>query len=563
MENAPVEAGTVRPEDIQERSRRFASLRSAQRALTDALHPQELQRTVEQGRAVLVDLQAMSLRLKEAGDDPAPERSELEPIDRRLDDISARVRETLGRITISELRASLPLLSSQQPETVRGLIDVVLEGDTENEKTLRLLEYLVTLLACEERGGRRVVARQPLEAAPRLGAYSERRIDAADPAVIAAERMFERAREELLEDQDLGLLRDRVRRYKEELGGRILHPRVLAAAVAYNVAMWNRLADVIEGSHTLDRLAEDLLQLDDEGPAPTHSIFDSAEFGRLVSALRMRLAGDPNEDGASANLVAGFELGSLGPVELELFEVAEDDHPASLVRYAVTLGLVVRHRPRLDSTLEGLGIDVSILDAQWLREVAREMMATARKLLAQGQYVEASRLLELKTRHLGIRPSRAVQGGDAPLREGPVGAEEGQFRSDLPLFRATAMVVGLGIALLASAALLWPREPQLRLYSSVELAEISPMLVSGHRDSRDGRTRFVGVLDPAWEDLDAEARNAMAESVGIRLVDDGVEGVVLVDDFHRIQARIENGTVVELVAQAPDPDAADSNGTPR
>jgi hypothetical protein len=556
MDHERVETGGARAEDVQERSRRFASLRAAQRALADTLHPHELQRTVERGRAVLVSLQSLSLRIREAGNEPLPAMHELDAIDSDLDDISARIREILDRVTISELRASLPLLSSEQPETVRGLIDVVLEGDSENEKSLRLLEYLVTLLSCEERGRRRVVTRQPLDVAPSLRTISDRILDETDSAVVAAEKIFERASEALPEDEEFGVLRDRVRRYKQELGVRILQPRVLAAAVAYNVAMWNRLSDVIEGSQTLDRLAEDLLELEDDAPDPTHSIFDSAGFARVVHALRMRLAGVPSADAPGANLVAGFELGSLSPVELEFFEVAEEDHAASLVCYAVSLGLCVRSRPRIDAALEALGIEVEILGNQWLREMAREMMATARKLLAEGHYVEASRLLDLKTDHLGLQPAGPDRGSELSAPGVPIEVDSGPRRSGPTGFRIAFWLLGLGTGVLLAAALLEPPEAELRPYTSTELGELSPLLHSGQRDSRNGRTRFVGVLKPSWQDLDTRARNAMATSVGGLLLEHGVEGVVLVDDLDRIQARVESGTVIELLAGPADPNEA-------
>jgi hypothetical protein len=553
MVHEPVEPGGARAEDVQERSRRFASLRAAQRALADTLHPHELQRSVEQGRAVLVTLQSLSLRSKAAGGEPVPAMRDLDAIDSRLDDISARIREILDRVTISELRSSLPLLSSEQPETLRGLIDVVLEGDRENPKSLRLLEYLVTLLSCEERGRRRVVTRQPLEVAPSLRIFSDGVLDETDSALAAAEQIFERASEALPEDEEFGLLRDRVRRYKQELGVRILQPRVLAAAVAYNVAMWNRLTDVIEGSRTLDRLAEDLLELDDDAPDPTHSIFDSAGFARVVHALRMRLSGDPGTDAPGANLVAGFELGHLTAVELEFFDIAEEDHAASLVCYAVTLGLSLRSRPRIDAALEALDIDVEILGNPWLREMAREMMATARKLLAEGHYVEASRLLDLKTDHLDIQPAHSELDSDGPAPGAWREDASRQRRSGPAAFRAAFMLLGLGIGVLLAAPLFRPPELELRPYSGTEIAELSPLLLSGQRDTRNGRTRFVGVLKPSWRALDTKARNEMATSVGEVLLEQGVEGVVLVDGHHRIQARVESGTVIEVLARPAGP----------
>ena len=62
MVHEPVEPGGARAEDVQERSRRFASLRAAQRALADTLHPHALQRSVEQGRAAAAENECQDVR---------------------------------------------------------------------------------------------------------------------------------------------------------------------------------------------------------------------------------------------------------------------------------------------------------------------------------------------------------------------------------------------------------------------------------------------------------------------------------------------------------------------
>ena len=79
--------------------------------------------------------------------------------------------------------------------------------------------------------------------------------------------------------------------------------RVLEAAVAYNVAMWNRMAGLLEGSRLLDRLADDVLAADRsarprEELAPGESVFDSRAVEALVSSLRARVKGNaPEADG--------------------------------------------------------------------------------------------------------------------------------------------------------------------------------------------------------------------------------------------------------------------------
>ena len=45
--------------EIRKRSRRFTSLRAAERILAHSAHPSELEATFDQGRAVLLELQAL------------------------------------------------------------------------------------------------------------------------------------------------------------------------------------------------------------------------------------------------------------------------------------------------------------------------------------------------------------------------------------------------------------------------------------------------------------------------------------------------------------------------
>jgi hypothetical protein len=210
--------------EIHRLARRFASLRAAQRALSASAHPSELERAVEQGRELLILLQDLSIRAVSADDEPAPgeqserDRAELRQVDQKLDEISQRIRELLDDPQVWQLRADLPTLAAEHPEEVRGLIDAILEGEVGRDKSLRLLEYLVTLLCSENREGRRAMVRQPGEAAPQLRELAEALLDESDPECLVAEQRFSAAALNLCQEQDVGETRDRIRRYKEELG---------------------------------------------------------------------------------------------------------------------------------------------------------------------------------------------------------------------------------------------------------------------------------------------------------------------------------------------------------
>ena len=81
------------------------------------------------------------------------------------------------------------------------------------------------------------------------------------------------------------------------------------------------------------------------------------------------------------------------------------------------------------------------------------------------------------------------------------------------------------------------------VYSEDELARISPFLYAGTR-SEDVRPRFVGTLNLGWDALDPDQRVEQATAIGDDLRRRGVESVLLLDSFDRIQAHYLGGRVV-------------------
>jgi hypothetical protein len=532
--------------EIRKRSSRFTSLRAAQRILAHSAHPSELESTFEQGRAVLLELQAFG---QGAGEEPnASER--LDRIDRSLDEISSRTREILARTPISEFRAQLPNLAEEHPEEIEGFIETILEGGTGSNKHLRVLEYLVTLRCSEERGLRRVVVRGPNAVAPQLASLVEAGAEGLDPS--AAEAVFADATRRLFRDEDVGAIRDRIRAYKEELGSHILEPRVLEAAVAYNVAMWNRMAGLLEGSRLPDRLADDILTADRgasarEPLAQGESVFDSRAFEALVSGLRARVRGEASAEDAAGRIVSMFEVGSLSPAELEALEVDEQDLPTRVTRAAVCLNMLARQLPDADETLREFGIDPELVEGPWLDELMREITAAAQKLLADGRFAEACRLSEVRAKNLGVLCGARMPAADATPRRRvpPIEAS----RLDLSFLGKHAAAAFLVLWFVLLAFLLWPGGGADSL-SKQELSRISPYIESGHRSDEGGMARFVGVLNTGWDRLSTQQRRADALLIGERFDDLGVKGVVLLDRFQRLQVSYHGGSLIEL---APNP----------
>jgi hypothetical protein len=540
--------------EIQKRSSRFASLRGAQRALAELAHPAELEQMIEHGRRILLELQTLGIRATEASagsrsaEQATADSTALEGVDRLLDDLSARTHEILDQKPISQLRMNLRERSAEHPDEIRGLIDVILEGDVERDKNLRFLEFLVTLLSSEERDTGRAVVREPSEVAPQIGAFAERRFDAEDPECAAGEQAISSATQKLFEAHAIGSTRDHIREYKKELGLRILHPRVLSAAVRYNVAMSNRVTGLVEGSRTIDRLADDLLAppATEEAPVPSSSLFDSSGFSRIVASLQMRLLDETSADVVATAVASSFALEGLEPTAVEAFETRGEDHAAFLIRAAVTLGLIIRHEPQTGSMLRDLGIAPALLATDWLHELAREMTAAARKLMAEAKYAEASRLSEMKVKHLAVASTTPEHRG-ARARARPVAtpSREAPTKS----IRLDAMwlrTLGLAIGLLAFALLLSPLRGGEESSAAGDFSEVSPYLESGYRTDDAGSGRFVGRLSADWERLDTTERLSVASQIGEGFRQRGIEDLVLLDQHDIVQVRFGDGKVLQV-----------------
>jgi hypothetical protein len=543
-----MEASKTPPIDlkIRERSRRFTSLRAAQRILAHSTHPSELEATFEQGRAVLLELQSL-----DQGACESSARECLARVDRNLDEISSRTREILARTPISEIRAQLPRLAAEHPGEIEGLIETILEGDPGSDKNLRTLEYLVTLRCSEERGTRRVVVRSSGAVAPQLASLAGAGDGDFDPT--AAEAVFADATRRLFRDEDVGAIRDRIRAYKRELGSRILEPRVLEAAVAYNVAMWNRMAGLVEGSRLLDRLADDVLAADRGARpraklAPGGSVFDSRAFEALVSGLCARVRGDAPEADAVGRIVSMFDLESLSPAEIEALETDDEEQPTRVTRAAVVLNLAVRQLPDAEEDLCELGVAPELLEGPWLDELMREISTAAQKLLADGRFAEACRLSEVRAKNLGVLCGARVPAADAAPRRRVAPTAASRPGLSFPGKHAAAAFLLLWFALLA--LLLWPGGGVDNL-SKQELSRISPYLESGHRSDEGGMVRFVGTLNTGWDRLSTQQRRADALRIGERFDELGMKGVVLLDRFQRLQVSYSAGTLVELAPNPP------------
>jgi hypothetical protein len=258
--------------EVQARVRRFALLRAAQRSLIEVAPPQQLGGALDLGRRLFRLLRSISG--ENAGSEVIDFAETLRGADALLAELAGRIHDALKATPTRALCNALAPLATREPGTVRSLAAVILEGDLEADPPLRLLEYIVTALACEGPPGERKVVREPLDALPSLADVELPAAHDADPAIDEAEQIFGRAVLRI-DESDPGATRDRIRDYKRRLGARILHPTAMAAAVAYNAAMGNRLERLIKGHRALDAFADTLL-----GP------ITADEAGATLAAIR-------------------------------------------------------------------------------------------------------------------------------------------------------------------------------------------------------------------------------------------------------------------------------------
>lgn len=532
---------------LREWAERFSLLRAAQRAMARCMHPAALDPLREQGRQLLIQLQAAEREESPVGSEVA-----LRETERLLTHHLGQTLELLGKLEFAQLRAAGPELRRDKPEELRALVDVTLLGNLADDQEIRLVEYLVTMLCAEDEDGRRSQVTEPSELTAGLQDMAQRKLadSSIDPGP-AVDRLEEAARS-LIRGDDHLVLRDEIRGFKQELGARLLHPEILAAAVTYNVAMSNQVSARLDSTLALDQLADDLLAEMKEPEAGDSDLLHGRGMTRLTAALRARVRGAPSEDGTASRIVDAFKLDGIVAREVEALEGYDEDPLDKLIASAIVLGCVLRQRKRLAARLKEIGLDPEVLESDALPALLREMGAASSKSFADSQYSDAFVLSEVKTRNLtaihAAAERRSRETGEDGARLSSLAL---RWRLPFGLSPAVAgLVVGPLLGLLVGVFLFSPFETDVRILAPSELAEISPFLRSGHERVEAGEERFVGHLFPTWDYLATPEREAAAREVAGHFTAHGIEDGVLLGAGPSLMARWDDGEIVEV---APKP----------
>ncbi len=555
----------VANEEIGRRIRLFASLQAAHRALAREAHPSALASLRSEARDLLVRLQHLA---SAAGADDRIEDSpalsaELAAVDAVLEAQTTRTLSVLDDVDFAQLRALAPTLARDHPEELKGLVDVILEGDLANDRSLRTLEYLITLLSTEEQNGRRQIVREPAALTPRLKERTRQWKPTAD--VVVVERALENAVTKILQGAELGEVRDRVRQYKEQLGGDLLHPPVLSAVVTYNAAMWNQIAAELESIRSVEDLAAELFEatgVETEAQEPQRAgasidVLRSAAFGEIATAFGARLHGESVPRSAATTVVEALDLRLFGLEDLEAFDSADETEQGWLIRSTVVLGCLVRNLAVVEEPLRAMEIDPGELRDECVEGMREALGNLARKKFADSNYGEAFRLSEIKRRNLGAERTRPAEAGASSAT---AAAARGAAKAvDIDMGMQPGHVAWVALAAIILLALFMIPSISERVGNGDTMPEtsleaISPFLTSGViRDIPGYGRRFVGELGPAWQYVGTGERREVTVAIGEHFSEEGVADVILMDRPGHMAAQYSDGAVVALTPRPGDP----------
>lgn len=538
-----------RNRQLRERVERFRLLRAAQRALARCMHPAILDPLREQGRELLLQFRAVEQRPSVVRDDPR-----LSEIDRLLSHHLGGTLELVGKLEFAQLRAAGPALVRDKPEELLALVEVTLQGGRVREPHTRLIEYIVTMLCVEERKGRRRQVREPGELTPGLRGGAVCGTADSSSEVEGAVSRIEAAAEGLSRRGNHLALRDEIRGFKKDLGASLLHPKILSAAVAYNVAMSNQASAQLDSTLALDELTDDLLNGATRAPQGDVDLLHGRGMARLTAAFRARIRGAPCDDAPAARVAAAFEIDGLVAREIEALEDSGEDPLNRLIAATVVLGCALRQRAELAEPMQALGLEAEALERGALPALLSEIGAASGKHFADSGYSEAFLLSEMKTRNLAaiqeaaLRRARETADGGASVTEAGASARLPFGLSPARMGLVVGAVVGVLLAMIFVATF----GDGKRALSTSELSEISPFLDTGHRREEAGELHFVGHLFPTWRYLGTPEREVAASEMATHLSGLGVSHGVLLGVDRSVMVRWQDGRLIEITPKPPE-----------
>jgi hypothetical protein len=165
--------------EVHGRVRRFAQLRSVRRVLAPSVRELQKEAQSDLGRTLREALQRLSSQAANIDVPNEGDRflfsSSLETIDHELDETAIKLLDYATHIDSAQLRATLPRVHERHPSDVVALLELLIEDREQILSRMPVIEYLVTLLATEERDGRRMISKDPATISPLLRSLAAER----------------------------------------------------------------------------------------------------------------------------------------------------------------------------------------------------------------------------------------------------------------------------------------------------------------------------------------------------------------------------------------------------
>jgi hypothetical protein len=517
-------------------------------------------------------------------------------IDGALAEVSTEMLAIIRRSSFWQFRATLPTVRAESPGDLESLLQICLSDP--DKRWSDLVDYVVTLLATREVGGRRQLERDPTSVAVYLhDICAEAAHDATEESEVLAAKIDE-ASDALAAGEPIGEIVQRVRELKRAAENQLLIPHVLRSVVAFNVVVGNRVVQQQEVRRSLDQAELDVFSESESGESSQPSepsvsnplpAFGSFELEAVESAFQIRLARGAAIDSPAHRVAGVADISKLSVFEKDAFRDRSSARVSRIVRSVVTIGLVVRHIDDAAGDLEQLGID-----AEWLRrssagEIDKLAQVGIRELTRSCEFDQAQQLAELRARYLNplfdedllIRPTLArasepavtavdqkvSEPSDAPVSRSELPAEPmhtvpparstkstprtKRKRAEKPVqggsrWGIIAAGVLLTIALGAVTITRINRDSNPTQFTNDQLTQITPYLTRGHTTTEGSVTTFYGVVNQTWSRVPIKLKQREAFEIGVRMEEQGVSSVKFYDFKNKLQLYYLDGRIRHL-----------------
>jgi len=590
--------------EVQLYLRRFASLRSAERALSSSITQLRNDAWQKRGQQLRQRLEELAAAWKTLDAVDTPDLDAIEAVrdgfieaNTEVSDTGEELRRFTDDVQAAQLRSTLPAISQRYRKEVGALLDLLIDDAEGLAKRRATIEYIVTLLATSDESGTRKIAHDPVQLTPALQALCLRTEAECGDVSQEYELAFFEAANLDSEVDALAHVRE-LRAKKEKLGTLCFLPGVLRSIVTYNTRMANRMSEAVSNSREDDLAFEDLAG---EAPEPvaqpsdqtaldfvepelkaeseeTVSIHDSNGANQIVEALRRRLRDVPIGSCASERIALSLDLSNLDDDEIAILQ-AEGNAADSTLAYVLLVGLLSVVFPAIEETLRELRISRQQVHEDWAQELDQEIQERMSTFLASNEYESACQLAEFKTAHLyaslsslarerrdrdGIRPrdpdgdansarSEMIAAANAAQTElnksdgdrwvNPVGMivlSEGAGRKLRGGIAAVA-----GVCLLIAIGLNWinAETPDTAKLRPRELSDISRYLKTAYRNGQGSGSLVIGLVDEEWHSLSNELQVEAVQEMRSRLAEEKIHDAMVYDTKRQLQIHVASGKI--------------------